>query len=321
MKKILYIIIPCYNEEDALPQTARVILAKLRALTDAETVSPESRIVLIDDGSRDRTWALIEGLSDAHPEFCGIKLSRNRGTQNAIMAGLDLARRDADVTITTDADLQDDIDAIDRMLTQYFDGAEIVYGVRARRDKDTFLKRFTAESYYKFLNTLGCDTVFNHSDYRLLSRRALTALAEYGERDLFLRGIAPMLGYKTAVVTYDRAERSAGETKYNFWKLLALAINGATSLSLRPLRFIVGAGIFMLFIAFVLLVGSVVGLLRGADGLAYLLLHTSVWGVGGVITLSLGIAGEYAGRAYMEAKHRPRYHIESLKNIEPEETR
>ena len=317
MDNTLYIVIPCYNEEEALPQTAAALYGKLRALMDSGKISRGSKILLVDDGSADKTWEFIAALCEAKGEFCGLKLSRNRGTQNAIAAGLDAAREYAAMVITTDADMQDDINAIDRMVDAYSQGADVVYGVRAKREKDTFFKRFTAEMFYKLMTALGCETVFNHSDYRLLSRRAMDALARYGEGDMFIRGITPMLGFASAVVTYDRGERSAGETKYTFRKLLTLAVNGMTSLSLRPLRIILLLGVLMVTAAMICLIAGIVTAARGA-GFGHTLLHFSVWFAGGIVTVSLGIVGEYAGKAYMEAKRRPRYHVEELINIEPQ---
>ncbi|MDR0445942.1 MAG: glycosyltransferase family 2 protein [Oscillospiraceae bacterium] len=307
MNNTLYIVIPCYNEEDALPLTSGVILEKLKTLTARGKISAESRILLVDDGSRDGTWSIIKSLTERHPEYCGVKLSGNRGTQSAIMAGLDAARRRADFTITTDADLQDDINAIDEMTEQYLSGADVVYGVRSKRETDTFFKRFTALTYYRLLNMLDCGVVYNHSDFRLLSRRAMEALSEYPERDLFIRGIVPRLGFKSAVVTYERGERSAGETKYTARSLIHLAVTGVTSLSLKPLRMIIWLGAVMLLVSVATFVSA---LASGAGALRFIL--PSVWFVGGVVTAAIGVVGEYVGRTYTEAKRRPRYHIEAV---------
>jgi len=309
---ILYIIIPCYNEEEALPQTSEVMLQRIRELIAAEKVSKQSRVLLIDDGSADSTWAKIAELAETYTEFVGLKLSRNCGTQNAISAGHDYARRYADVVVTTDADLQDDVLAIDRMVDQYLAGADVVYGVRKKREVDTFGKRFTAETFYKIMNWLGAGTVYNHSDFRLLSRRALDALAEYPERDIFIRGIVPRLGFKTAVVEYDRRERNAGETKYTTRSLFKLAFDGATSLSVKPLRIITTLGFMMIAGGLIALLAAIIG--RAAFGFPMLnwkIITVSVWLVGGIVTLSVGIVGEYVGRTFNETKRRPRYHIEA----------
>ncbi|MDR0905696.1 MAG: glycosyltransferase family 2 protein [Oscillospiraceae bacterium] len=311
--KTLYIIIPCYNEEAALPLTSEIMLLKLRQLKNDERVSDKSRILLIDDGSTDKTWTLIAELAKTYKEYVGMKLSRNRGTQNALAAGHEYARTRADAVITTDADLQDDITAIDRMTDEFINGADIVYGVRNKRDKDTFKKRFTAERFYKLMNWLGAGTVYNHSDFRLLSRRALDALSEYPERDMFIRGIVPMLGFKTAVVTYERRARNAGETKYTTKSLMKLAMNGVTSLSIKPLRIVTKLGIAMLVGAVIALAASLVGLFAfGYPILNWKIITVTTWLVGGIIILTLGIVGEYIGRMFEELKHRPRYHIEEI---------
>jgi glycosyltransferase involved in cell wall biosynthesis len=319
LKNTLYIVIPCYNEEAALPETAAVLLEKTRALIHSGKISARSRVLLVDDGSADGTWALIEKLSAETEDFTGVNFSRNRGTQNGILAGLTEARaHGADVVISTDADLQDDIDAIDWMLDEYHNGCDVVYGVRAKRDTDAFFKRFTAEAYDRLLAWLGCGVVFNHSDYRLLSARAIDALAEYGERDLFLRGVVPMLGFKSAAVSYERRARVAGETKYTFKSLANLAVNGATSLSLRPVRLVLQLGVLLTVFALALFVFSLVRLCFGYPMLNWKIILVSVWGVGGLILIGLGVVGEYAGRAYMEAKKRPRYHIDGRAGFETE---
>ena len=321
--KTLYIVIPCYNEEAALPQTSEVMLQKLTQLRGEGKISERSRIVLIDDGSADSTWAFIVGLSERHTEYVGLRLSRNRGTQNAIMAGHDYAlAHDADAVITTDADLQDDVSAIDRMVDELNNGADVVYGVRSKRAKDSFAKRYTAERFYKVMDWLGAGTVNNHSDFRALSRRALTALAEYSERDMFIRGIVPMLGFNTAVVEYERSERNAGETKYTAGSLMKLAITGATSLSVKPLRMISVVGIAMLAFAVITFVAALLGVIvRGYPMLNWKIITTTIWFVGGIITLALGVVGEYVGRAFSEAKNRPRYHIfETCENATSEAT-
>lgn len=309
MKNKLYIVVPCYNEEEVLRETALRLKEKLLKLISEGKTAEDSRIMFVDDGSKDRTWRMIRELSRENRLFTGVSLSRNRGHQNALLAGLMTAREKADMVISMDADLQDDIDAVDKMVEEYLLGADVVYGVRNKRDKDTFFKRFTAEGYYKLLNAMGCQVVFNHADYRLMSRRALDALSQYGEQNLFLRGIVPMLGYKTAKVTYERGERFAGQSKYPLKKMLALASDGIISLSMRPLRLIAWLGVTLLFMAAALLIYSIVRLCMGVTLLNWKIITISVWGVGGLVLTSLGILGEYIGRAYFELKRRPRYHI------------
>ena len=316
MKNTLFIVVPCYNEEEVLRVTAGKLEEKMKNLIETGGISDASKIVFVDDGSRDRTWSIAEQLSAENKVFAGIKLSRNRGHQNALLAGLMEVRNKADFVISIDADLQDDIGAIDEMVEEYINGCDIVYGVRQNRDKDSFFKRFTAETYYKLLRSFGCDVVFNHADYRLMSSRALEALARYREQNLFLRGLVPLLGYKTAVVPYTRGAREAGESKYPLKRMLSLAINGFTSLSLRPLRAVLAAGLVMMLLALALLIFSIVRLFTGHTILDWKIIMVSVWGVGGIITFSLGIVGEYVGRTYMEAKQRPRYNIDRTVGIE-----
>ena len=301
---------PCYNEEDVLRVTAGKLLVKMEALAAAGMISDESKIVFVDDGSRDGTWGIIESLSEEEKRFSGIKLSRNRGHQVALLAGMLTVRTEADMVISLDADLQDDIDAIDMMVEKFAGGCDIVYGVRKSRKKDSFLKRATAEGYYKLLKRLGCDIIFNHADYRLMSSRALEALSEYGEQRPFLRGLAPQLGYKTAMVEYERGVREAGESKYPPKRMFILAIDGFMSLSLRPLRIITAAGVIMLAMSAALLIYSIAAAFSGQSLLDWKIVTVSVWGVGGIVTLSLGIVGEYVGRAYMEGKRRPRYFVD-----------
>jgi glycosyltransferase involved in cell wall biosynthesis len=309
LKNTLYVVVPCYNEEEVLTETASKLKTKMRSLTDAGKISQDSRVLFVNDGSKDQTWAMIRDLCAADKLFAGLSLSRNRGHQNALLAGLMTARGRADMVISMDADLQDDIGAVDKMVDDYLSGSDVVYGVRNKRDKDTFFKRFTAEGYYKLLDAMGCQIVFNHADYRLLSARALDALSEYGEQDMFIRGIIPMLGYKTSAVTYERGERFAGESKYPLKKMLKLAFDGIYSLSLKPVKLITGLGISLLVLAAALLIYSVVRLCMGYTILDWKIVTLSVWGVGGLILVALGIIGEYIGRAYIELKGRPRYHI------------
>ena len=309
LKNTLYVAVPCYNEEEVLRETAKRLKIKLAALMSEGKISEDSRAVFINDGSKDSTWSIIEELCAESDVFAGVTLTGNRGHQNALLAGLMSVKDEADMVVSMDADLQDDIDAIDRMVDKYLDGCDIVYGVRSSRKKDTFFKKLTAEGYYKVLGTLGCKVVFNHADYRLMSARALDALSLYGEQNLFLRGIVPMLGFKSAVVEYERGERFAGESKYPLKKMLAFAADGVASLSLKPLRFITTLGAVILFLAFAFLIFAVVGAVMGHTMLNWKIIVFSVWAVGGLILLSAGILGEYVGRTYMEAKHRPRYFV------------
>lgn len=316
MKNKLYIVVPCYNEEEVLGETASRLQKKMVALIDSGKVAPDSRILLVNDGSKDKTWEMIQSLSKEDNLFSGISLSRNRGHQNALLAGLLTARERADMVISMDADLQDDIGAVDKMVDDYLDGSDVVYGVRDRRDNDTAFKKMTAEGYYHLLDVMGCNIVFNHADYRLLSRRALDALSEYGEQGMFLRGIVPMLGYKTSTVTYNRGERFAGVSKYPLKKMIALACDGIFSLSLKPVRLLTGLGAALLLCAAALFIFSIVRLFMGYTLLNWKIITISVWGVGGLLLVALGIIGEYAGRAYMETKKRPRYHIGDTAGID-----
>lgn len=308
----LYIVVPCYNEEEALPETAKCLREKMRALIDKGAITEDSRVLLVNDGSSDKTWDIICSLHDADPLFCGVCLSRNRGHQNALLAGLMTAKDRADLTISMDADLQDDIGAVDKMIEHYHDGCEIVYGVRNCRKKDSFFKRFTAESFYKLIAGLGGEIVYNHADYRLMSRTALEALSQYGEVNLFLRGIVPMLGYKTATVEYERGERIAGESKYPLKKMLALATDGITSLSSKPIRFFLWSGIASILIDFILLIVFIVQACvgQGFDGWKTVLLVMLL--LGGFILTGIGVVGEYVGKIYLETKHRPKYFIERI---------
>ena len=307
----LYVVVPCYNEEDALPETSRRLREKMHALIEKGTISENSRVMLVNDGSKDRTWQLIAALHEADKLFCGVCLSRNRGHQNALLAGLMTAKESADVTISMDADLQDDINAVDEMLEKYYQGCEIVYGVRSSREKDTFFKRFTAEGFYTLLSKLGGEIVFNHADYRLMSKTALEALSKYGEVNLFLRGIVPMLGYKTDTVEYERGERIAGESKYPLKKMLGLASEGITSLSAKPMRAILWSGVASLFADFVLLIIFIIQLCVGIPFSAWKILLIVMLLMGGLILTGVGIVGEYVGKIYLETKHRPLYIIES----------
>jgi glycosyltransferase involved in cell wall biosynthesis len=310
LENTLYIVVPCYNEETVLAVTAERLRGKIKALMSAGKISDGSRIVFVDDGSRDGTWGIIEGLCAGDSLFAGIRLSRNQGHQHALLAGLMAVRNDADMAISIDADLQDDIDAIDKMVMEYESGCDIVYGVRKNRKKDGFFKRVSAKRYYKLLRSLGCDIVPGHADCRLMSSRAMAALSEYSEQRMFLRGIVPLLGFKTAIVEYERDARRGGKSKYPLKRMLSLAFDGLTALSLRPLRIVTAVGVVMLLAAAALLIWLLVSLITGRQADGWEIVMVSVWAVGGIVTLSLGVVGEYVGRAYMEAKRRPRYSID-----------
>lgn len=308
----LYIVVPCYNEEEVLPETSRRLKEKLTALTAAGKVSPASRVLFVNDGSKDRTWELISGLHAADPVFSGVDLSRNRGHQNALLAGLMTAKDRADLVISMDADLQDDVDAVDEMVDKYLEGCDIVYGVRSSREKDTFFKRFTAEGFYRVMNALGAETVFNHADYRLMSKRALEGLAEFKEVNLFLRGIVPMIGYRTDTVEYERGERFAGESKYPLKKMLSFAMEGITSLSTKPIRCITGLGFLIFLVSILMLISFIVKWALGMTVAGWASVICSVWAIGGLILLSLGVIGEYIGKIYLETKARPRFLIREV---------
>ena len=278
----------------------------------AGTISERSRILFVNDGSRDKTWEIISSLYAADSIFYGVDLARNRGHQNALLAGLMTARERCDMAISMDADLQDDVDAVDRMVEEYYAGCDIVYGVRSSRKKDTFFKRFTAEGFYRVMNLLGAETVFNHADYRLMSKRALEGLAEFKEVNLFLRGMVPMIGYRTETVEYERGERFAGESKYPLKKMLAFAMEGITSLSTEPLKIIAGLGFFIFLMSIAMLIYSVVRWATGETIIGWASVICSVWAIGGLILLSLGIIGEYIGKIYLEAKGRPRFIIREV---------
>ena len=314
MNNKLYLVIPCYNEEEVLPETSRRLKEKINSLIEKGKIDKESRIVFVNDGSKDKTWELIEALHKQDSIFSGINLSRNRGHQNALLAGLMTVKEHADMVISMDADLQDDINAVDEMVDKYLSGIDIVYGVRSSRQKDTFFKKVTAEGFYRLMNVMGANTVFNHADYRLMSKRALDGLAEFKEVNLFLRGIVPMIGYSCDVVYYERGERFAGESKYPLGKMLAFAIEGITSLSTKPIRMITGLGFFIFFVSIVMLIYSLVRHFMGATIVGWTTLMVSVWAIGGLILLSLGVVGEYIGKIYLETKARPRFIVEQFLN-------
>ena len=307
---ILYIVIPCFNEETVLPVTNTLFLDKLKDFIAAGEISAESRILFVDDGSRDNTWSVISELHQKNAYFEGLKLSRNCGHQNALLAGLMTAKNHADITISIDCDGQDDVDAMNRMLQEYKGGADIVYGVRAARDTDTKFKRNTAKGFYRILNFLGAEVVFNHADYRLMSRRALEGLSEFREVNLFLRGLIPLVGFKSSSVYYDRRERMAGESHYPLSKMLSLAFNGITSLSVRPLKMITGLGFFMSLVSLLAVIVTVIIKLFGYTVQGWTSLLCVIFLLGGIQIFCLGVIGEYIGKMYAETKARPRYIIE-----------
>lgn len=307
-------VIPCYNEEAVLHETASRLKTKLASLTAAGMISENSRVVFVDDGSRDGTWEIIRELHKEDRLFSGLALSRNKGHQNAVLAGLMTVRELCDFAITMDADLQDDINAIDEMVKKYNDGADVVYGVRNSRKTDTFFKRFTAEGFYKFMKKMGVELVFNHADFRLMSRRVLDALEEYKEVNLFLRGIVPQIGYKTENVYYSRSERFAGESKYGLSKMIALAVDGITSFSVKPIGIISRVGIIMLVLSIAGFAAALItSFFRSVPLLTFGIL-CSVWAVGGIAVWSIGTVGTYVGKTYQEAKHRPRYFVKEFLN-------
>ena len=309
----LYLVIPCYNEEEVLPETSRRLAEKLDALEKAEKIGPESRVLFVDDGSRDATWGIIESLSHQDSRFGGVKLSRNKGHQNALLAGLTVANGRCDAVISLDADLQDDINAIDEMVDRFHEGNEVVYGVRSSRASDTVFKRSTAEGFYKLMRMLGVDIVDNHADYRLLSRRALAALLEFKEVNLFLRGIVPLIGFQSTSVAYERAERFAGESKYPLKKMLLFAFDGITSFSIRPIRLVTLLGAVIFGTSLIGLLILLIQKLFGQTVQGWTTLMGSIWLLGGIQLLCLGIIGEYVGRIYQEAKHRPRFIIDQIR--------
>ena len=315
----LFCVIPCYNEQEVLPETSARIRDKLRELISKDKISSDSRILFVNDGSQDDTWSIIQRLHEQDPIYQGINLSKNMGHQNALLAGLMTAVDHCDVSISMDADLQDDINAIDEMIDKFNEGCDVVYGVRSKRTTDTFFKRATAEGFYKVMNCLGANTVYNHADFRLMSRRALLGLAEFGEVNLFLRGIVPMVGYKSDIVYYERAERFAGESKYPLKKMISFAIEGITSLSTKPIRLITDLGIIIFFVSILVLIYSLYRYFTGNTIKGWTTTVLSVWAIGGLIMISLGVIGEYIGKIYLETKNRPRFIIESYLGDKNEE--
>lgn len=308
--KTLYILAPCYNEEEVLPLTSKIFLDKLKDLIKTGRISSDSRVAFVDDGSKDKTWSIIESLHEFNPMFVGIKLSRNRGHQNALLGGMSAIVNDCDMIVTIDADAQDDINAIDKMIDEFDNGSEIVYGVRASRDTDSAFKRNTAQGFYKFMSLMGVETVYNHADFRLMSSRAVNALLEFKEVNLFLRGIVPLIGFKSSTVTYDRAPRLAGESKYPLKKMLAFAFDGITSFSIKPIRFITSIGALTLILSIFFAIYAFVSYFihRTVPGWTSTVL--SIWFFGSLQLIAIGIVGEYIGKIYLETKNRPRFFIE-----------
>ena len=317
-RPILWIVIPCYNEEDVLPITAPMFLEQIQTMISKEKISAKSRILFVNDGSKDSTWDIICKLAQDDEHYIGISQSRNRGHQNAVLAGLMEARDVCDITISIDCDGQDDITVMERMVDEYLAGAEVVYGVRSKRDTDTFFKRFTAESFYKLLDKMGVETVYNHADYRLISARVLQEFAGFQEVNIFLRGMIPLVGYKSTTVYYERHERIAGESHYPLSKMLAIAVDGITSLSVRPISIITGAGCVVSLIGFVGIIWAIITAILGNAVPGWASIVCIVCFLGGIQLLSLGVIGEYIGKIYLESKHRPRYII-SDKTWEPYE--
>lgn len=308
----LYLAIPCYNEEEVLRDSAQKLLNKYTTMMSEGKITYDSKIVFIDDGSKDKTWSIIEELHNENKVFQGIKLSRNRGHQNALLCGLITLKDKADAVISIDADLQDDINAFDEMVAKYEEGCDVVYGVRSKRETDTFFKRFTAEGFYKILNKMGAKVIFNHADFRLMSRRALDAFAEYKETNIFLRGMVPLIGYKSDIVTYERFERLAGESKYPLKKMLALAWEGITSLSIQPIRMITWLGGIVFAISIIMIIYSIISFCAGFARPGWSSILCSIWAIGGLQILAIGIIGEYIGKIYLETKRRPRFIVETF---------
>lgn len=320
MQPVLYIIVPCYNEEKVLPLTAPVFLSKLSQLSEEGLISKDSRVLFVNDGSKDSTWSIIEQLSEQDEHYIGISQSRNRGHQNAVLAGLMEAKDCCDITISIDADGQDDVNAMDDMVRAYLDGCEVVYGVRSSRESDTFFKRFTAQSFYKLLAALGAEVVYNHADYRLISARVLQEFAGYKEVNLFLRGLVPLVGFKSTTVEYVRNERLAGDSHYPLKKMIALALDGITSLSVKPLQLIMTFGIVVAIVSFIGCIWALITALCGKSVAGWASTTCIICFVSGVQLISLGIIGEYIGKIYLETKQRPRYIISERTENYPKES-
>ena len=320
MNPTVYFVIPCYNEEEVLPETVRRLTEKLRSMEESGLAGSKSRMLLVDDGSKDSTWEIISGMNKENPYVEGVKLAHNRGHQNALLCGLMTAMPLCDCAISLDADLQDDVDALDQFVQKYKEGCDVVYGVRNKRETDTWFKRTTAEGFYKVMKLLGVDVVFNHADYRLMSRRALEGLAEYKEVNLFLRGMVPLIGYRSDYVYYDRLERFAGESNYPLKKMISFALDGISSFSVKPLKLISNFGILVSVLSVVGLLYALVSYFMGLTVSGWTAIVCSIWLLGGLQMLCLGVVGGYIGKIYSEVKARPRYRVESfLKNGGKEE--
>ncbi len=309
---IIYIVVPCYNEEEVLPETTRQLMPLLEDLMVQGKISRKSRILYVNDGSKDGTWQIVSRLYQEYEMVSGLNLSRNRGHQNAVLAGLMYAKEYCDAAITMDADLQDDINAINEMVDKFREGMDVVYGVRSRRRTDTFFKKFTAEGFYRLMKWMGVDIIFNHADYRLMSRRVLHQLEDYREVNLFLRGIVPLIGYPSDQVYYERQERFAGESKYPLRKMLSFAFDGITSFSIKPIRFILSLGTLIFVISIAILIYSVIRHIIGATVLGWSSLMVSIWALGGLQLLAIGVIGEYIGKIYLETKGRPRFAVQDV---------
>ena len=313
----LYIVTPCYNEQEVLPMTSQIFIKKLEELSSSGEISEESRVLFVNDGSRDNTWEIIKELSESYSFVEGISLSRNRGHQNALLAGLMYAKDRCDITVSIDADGQDDINAINEMVKEYKNGCDIVYGVRAARKSDTFFKRTTAEGFYKFMRFMGAEVVYNHADYRLLSKRVLSELSNYKETNIFLRGMIPLVGFKSTSVYYNRSERLAGKSKYPLKKMLSLAWNGITSLSVKPIHIVTTLGLMVSLLGFAGCIWAFIMAVIGNTVAGWASTICIICLLGGIQLLSLGIIGEYVGKIYLETKNRPRYIIEEETEREP----
>ncbi len=309
---VIYIVVPCYNEEEVLPETTRQLMPLLEDLMVQGKISRKSRILYVNDGSKDGTWQIISRLYREHEMVSGVNLSRNRGHQNAVLAGLMYAKECCDAAITMDADLQDDINAINEMVDKFRGGMDVVYGVRSSRRTDTFFKKFTAEGFYRLMEWMGVDIIFNHADYRLMSRRVLHQLEDYREVNLFLRGIVPLIGYPSDQVYYERQERFAGESKYPLRKMLSFAFDGITSFSIKPIRFILSLGTLIFIVSIAILIYSVIRHIIGATVLGWSSLMVSIWALGGLQLLAIGVIGEYIGKIYLDTKGRPRFAVQDV---------
>ena len=315
---VLYMVVPCYNEEQVLLETTKRLAQKLKDMIVRKKISAGSRILYVNDGSKDATWRMIEHFHNQNPIVSGLNLSRNRGHQNAVLAGLMYAKDHADVVISMDADLQDDIEAIEKMIDRYHDGLDVVYGVRSDRKKDTGFKRKTAELFYKMMLKMGVDIIYNHADFRLMSKRVLEELEGYKEVNLFLRGIIPLIGFPSGQVLYERGERFAGESKYPLKKMLSFALDGITSFSVKPIRMIMALGVIVFFVSIVILIWSLIRHFMGHTVLGWSSTMVSIWALGGLQLLAIGIVGEYIGKMYLETKARPRFAIQDILDDEPD---